>query len=613
MIDSVKNYAVSALLSVDEKVIYTIPRYQREYTWGKWQWDTLFEDLIENDKNYFLGSIICINQTKDSLETRALELVDGQQRMTTLSIFMAAVYTHYCNIAFEVTDELIGARLNLKNKLILKGAVDQSRLVPQVQNNNQQDYQCVLKEAGLFRHADPVANLGNRRIMRAYRHFFGRIDEYLKEAATVDGQLIKLDELIEKINTATLVKIEVSSHSDAYTLFESLNNRGVPLTAIDLIKNKLLSKLEGTSTGHIDQHFNDWTKVLGFLGDDYAIQERYFRQYYNAFRPKLKEIVSVPVATKSNLMKVYEKLIAHDAKVFLDKMIRHSELYSQIITRKDVPEQPRLTYLLQDLARVQGVPSYLLLMLLLAKREELKLEFSHLETVTKTLIAFFVRRNATDKPATRDLTRIFMDMAESLQTTVTLDSDVPKLKYQGEAVLDLVVTNLVKVSADDELFKIALSGNLYDENTGLCRFLLCAIEERYMTRETSKDLWKLRGKKYLWSIEHIFPQGENVPDSWVKMIADGDQELAKEYLGTHVHRMGNLTLTAYNGELSNFSFEKKKNLKDKNSGEPVGYLNGLYLNKTLRNKDEWTIQDIETRTEDLVNEIVDMFPFSIKS
>jgi hypothetical protein len=604
MIDSVKNYAVSALLSVDEKIIYSIPRYQREYTWGKWQWDTLFEDLVENDKNYFLGSIICINQTKDSLEVRSLELVDGQQRMTTLSIFMAAVYVHYCNPEFEITDDLIGARLNLKNKLILKGVKNQSRLVPQVQNNNQQDYRYVLKEAGLFSDADYIAHMGNRRIMRAYRHFHLRVEEYLNEADSIDDKLVVLDELIEKINTATLVKIEVSSHSDAYTLFESLNNRGVPLTAIDLIKNKLLSKLEVSEKGSIDQDYDDWKKVLEELGEDYAVQERFFRHYYNAFKPALKDIVNVSVATKSNLMQIYDKLIAHDAKRFLKEVIRHSELYSQIISNKNVPEQPKLSYFLQDLARVQGVPSYLLMLLLFAKREEFKLDYSHLERVTKSLIAFFVRRNATDKPATRDLTRIFMGIADKLLS----NNESGQLVYSSEQVVALIVDALHGVSTDEDTFKKALSGNLYTDNTALCRFLLCAIEERYMTRETSKDLWQLRGRKYLWSIEHIFPQGENVPNCWVDMIAEGDKTLAKEYLETHVHCIGNLTLTAYNGELSNFSFDKKQDLKDKLSGEAVGYRNGLYLNKDLVDPDSWTISQIEARTEMLANKILNMYP-----
>ncbi|WP_447079602.1 DUF262 domain-containing protein [Vibrio alginolyticus] len=592
MIKSVENYAVSALFSVDEKVIYAIPRYQREYTWGKWQWDTLFEDLLDNDPSYFLGSIICINQSTDALAVQSLELVDGQQRMTTLSLLKAAIYSCFKSLDVELEFEQQLELHNLKHKLILKSNADQTRIVPQVQNSNQQDYFWVLNQAGVLKEADYPSNAGNRRIVRAFRHFSSRIEEYLQESS---DRVSALTSLIEKVNTATLVKIEVASHSDAYTLFESLNNRGVPLTAIDLIKNKLLAKLASDDEGQIDKHFNNWMKVLGYLGDDYGVQERFLRQYYNAFKPKLKEIVSVPVATKSNLMQVYEKLISHDAEKFLSKMIHHSELYAQIICHKPVPEQPRLTYLLKDLERVQGVPSYLLLMLLFAKQEALALTPDHLEKITRLLIAFFVRRNTTDKPATRDLTRIFMELAAT----------IPML--QGDEIYQLIVSNLVKVSADDETFLKGLSGNLYEDNKSVCRYVLCALEQSRMTRETERDLWAVKGKQFVWTIEHIFPQGENVPQYWVDMMAQGDADLAKQYLETHVHKLGNLTISGYNSKLGNKSFKEKRDRKDQ-KGSSVGYNNGLFLNQDLASVDSWSIEQIDQRTQELVGQILAMYP-----
>ena len=336
-------------------------------------------------------------------------------------------------------------------------------------------------------------------------------------------------------------------------------------------------------------------KVLGYLGDDYAVQERFFRQYYNAFKPKLKEIVSVPVATKSNLMVIYEKLISHDAGGFLTDMIKHSELYAQIICRNQVPEQPKLSNLLKDLDRVQGVPSYLLLMLLFAKREALALTYEHLENVTQLLIAFFVRRNTTDKPATRDLTRIFMD----------LTSIIPSL--QGDAIYEVIVNNLVKVSADDETFLKGLAGNLYADNKSVCRYVLCALEQSQMTRETERDLWSFKGKQFIWTIEHIFPQGENIPESWVDMMAGGDRELANQHRESYVHRLGNLTISGYNSTLGNKSFIEKRDRKD-NRERCVGYNNGLYLNQDLETCDTWSIEQIDLRTETLVQQILNMYP-----
>src|SRR5690554_5681348 len=95
MIEKAENYPVSTLLSPDTNVAYAIPRYQREYTWGKTQWESLFDDLVENDEHYYLGSIICINPNSDPHKTHYFELVDGQQRMTSLSILLAALYKSF--------------------------------------------------------------------------------------------------------------------------------------------------------------------------------------------------------------------------------------------------------------------------------------------------------------------------------------------------------------------------------------------------------------------------------------------------------------------------------------------------------------------------------------
>lgn len=594
MIKSVYNYPVSTLLDIESGVVYAIPRYQREYTWSRAQWDALFDDLLENEPNYFLGSIICINQSQDALSVQSLELVDGQQRMTTLSLFLAAIYQSFRvlpNLGMEQQIELY----NLKHKLVLKRKSDQPRLIPQVQNYNQQDYFAVLGKAGILDDVEQVQHAGNRRVLKAYRHFLWRIEQYLQG---LSDPVASLQALLDKVNTATLVKIEVAGHSDAYTLFESLNNRGVPLTAIDLIKNKLLAVLEAKDSGSIDKHYNRWKKVIDALGDDYAVQERFFRQYYNAFKPDLKDIVSVPVATKSNLMHVYEKLIAHDAESFLQAMIRLSAHYAQIVGYRAVPEQPKLSGLLLSLDRIQGAAAYLLLMVLFERKDTLELEQEHLEQVVHFLIAFFVRRNTTDLPPTRDLTRIFMDVAETV------------LALKGQAVVSHIQQRLTGESASDEQFEKSLKGPIYEDNKAVCRFVLCALEESRMTLETRVDLWALKGKQYVWTIEHIFPQGENIPDTWVQMIANGDAALAEQYRQTYAHCLGNLTISGYNSALGNKSFAEKQSRLD-SQGRKVGYNNGLHLNQALVNETSWTVDKLKARTDLLVQEVLQKYPLSV--
>ncbi len=594
MIKSVYNYPVSTLLDIESGVVYAIPRYQREYTWSRVQWDALLDDLLDNELHYFLGSIICINQSQDALAVQELELVDGQQRMTTVSILLAAIYDIFSKQPNLVMDQQMEL-YNLRHKLVLKKMPNQPRLIPQVQNNNQQDYFSVLNNIGVLQDIETVANAGNRRVFKAYRHFLSRINLYLEHS---DDPITKLQGLLEKVNTATLVKIEVASTSDAYTLFESLNNRGVPLTAIDLIKNKLLAVLEAQDKGSIDKQYNRWKKVIDALGDDYAVQERFFRQYYNAFKPSLKQIVSVPVATKSNLIKIYEKLIARDAEAFLQTMIRMSEHYAQIVSYRAVPDQSKLSSLLLSLDRIQGTPAYLLLMVLFECKTDLKLQEVHLEQTVEFLISYFVRRNATDLPPTRDLTRIFMDVVESMMV------------LEGDEVVRHIQTRLKTESASDEQFEKSLKGPIYEDNKAVCRFVLCALEESRMTRETQVNLWALKGKQYVWTIEHIFPQGDNIPTSWVKMIANGDAELAEEYRQSYVHCLGNLTISGYNSTLGNKSFEDKKNRMD-SQGRKVGYNNGLYLNESLITQDSWSVQQIEVRTNRLVAEVMEKYPLTI--
>ena len=601
MIKSVNNYPVSQLFDIEAGVVYAIPRYQREYTWGKNQWETLFDDVQENDPGYFLGSIICINQTTDTLAVQRLEVVDGQQRLTTLSLLFAALYQSLKLHETDLDEDQRAELTNLKRKLVLRRVEDQLRVIPQIQNNNQNDYRAVLSDVGVISPFDTPAYAGNRKIFRAFRYFQARIEEM------VDGKndrLASIMAFLDKVSQACLVKIEVASHADAYTLFESLNNRGMPLTAIDLIKNKLLARLETTEPGKVDHYFGVWNTLLGYLGDDYSVQERFFRHYYNAFKDPLnvpfrkdedkKKDPLGPMATRSNLIQIYEKLINQDAKHHLQAIRAAGQLYSLMLARNADDAWAPLDKPLKDLDRIQGAPSYLLMLYLLVRREALGIDLAQLEEVARLLVCFFVRRNLTDTPPTRDLTRLFM---------ATIDKVA---ELSGHDVVTTIRDELLAVSASDETFRSKLEGAIYEENAGVTRFVLCALAEQSMTKESWVDLWKYEGKLFVWTIEHIFPQGDNIPASWVTLIAEGDAEKAKTIQETHVHKLGNLTISGFNSALGNKSFKDKRDRTD-SKGRDVGYKNGLKLNAELATAEAWSVQQIDARTISLVDKVVDLF------
>lgn len=160
-----------------------------------------------------------------------------------------------------------------------------------------------------------------------------------------------------------------------------------------------------------------------------------------------------------------------------------------------------------------------------------------------------------------------------------------------------------------EIFEEKLRGNIYEENVDVARFILCKMEETHQTKEIYTDLWKKDDNKYVWTIEHIFPEGDNIPKPWVDMISNGNYEEAKKLKTDWAHKLGNLTLTGYNPTLGNLSFEKKRDRQD-NKGDYVGYKNGLYLNKELCNKDTWTIKDIQARNDKLINQASELFRIS---
>lgn len=220
----------------------------------------------------------------------------------------------------------------LRKSIICKGASNGLILCPQIQNHNQADFNVVMYENGLLKSAKREKNWGNRKIAKCYKYFLQRLDQDIEES----GDAVKtLLEIKSKVSKAVLVKIEVGSHAEAYTLFESLNNRGTPLTAIDLMKNLILARAERSGMT-CDDCFEDWQTLLGYLTDDYSTQERFFRQYYNAFKNRLNEPFRTDgqrkkdplgyIATRSNLLSIFEELISRDLSGFMSDILVCGEI-----------------------------------------------------------------------------------------------------------------------------------------------------------------------------------------------------------------------------------------------------------------------------------------------
>jgi Protein of unknown function DUF262/Protein of unknown function (DUF1524) len=615
----------SKVIDIDQgaREHFHVPKYQREYAWGRKEWEQLLLDVDENDPGYFMGSLICVNDSADPAPGDELiyEVVDGQQRFATLSLLLMALYASltkklkdYSFEDNEEEEETQAILASIKAKLIKRKkdprigepggiAVGKHiyflRVQPSAQNHNLEDYRYVLTEIGLLEGQPKPRNCSLRRIYRTFAYFL----------ANTPTEVPALCDMVRKINQLIFVQITVGSQSDAFTLFESLNNRGIPLSAIDIIKNKLMAEMERQHRVDIDDSFTRWQEIIGALPDTVE-QERFLRHFYHAFKhlPSV-QVEKVTRATKSQIIRIYETLIKREASTIFEELTSKAILYGTLLR----PPENFSTLLVRDLTELQRIGAasayQILLFLFSLPNEQLQPE-NFLAEAVNLLCRYHVRRNVTDTPATRDLDPAAIELIEACVETI---------KQHGSLTLETFTRLLVEGKrrpASLERLRAALEGSIYAENAGMARYLLIQLDLLHHTREYQPDLWARDDKeRFIWTIEHVLPQAEKLPQHWIQMICAGDPVEASAVQEKYVNRLGNLTLSGYNSDLATSSFEKKQQLsKDRTFlGHKIniGYRNGLALNNlpfmlgdntfSLATAPTWSAEMIEARTKAMVN------------
>jgi hypothetical protein len=617
---------LTKLINVDQgaREHFHVPKYQREYTWRRWQLEQLLNDIEDNDAGYFMGSIICVNDAQNIAPGDELisEVVDGQQRLTTLSLLLATVYQKISEAMASYTpadeqdeEEVKSALTNIRAKLVKRkkdlkpGEVGSFtigkntyflRVQPSAQNHNLDDYKYLLSTAGVLEEQAKPKFIGIRQLGRAFAYFQDRIP----------CDVTLLVRLLEKINQLMFVQITVGSQSDAFTLFESLNNRGVPLSAMDIIKNKMLAQMEKKHGVDIDESFDRWQSIVEAIPDA-KDQERFLRHFYNAFKHRDNvKVEKVTRATRSSVIRIYETLINRDAASLFDRLVKAGMLYGQLLSATF--PTARIARGVTELARIGSVPAYQLLLYLLSLSPGSFEERDVVARVVELLGRYFVRRNVTDTPPTRQLDQAMIDVIERSASRV---KDGDKLAFTW------FVAELMKYARPATLtqFREALSGDIYGNNSAMARYVLVQLDQVSHSREYQPDLWARDEKERLvWTIEHVLPQGERLPKHWVEMIASGDPDKAADVQQRCAHLLGNLTLSGYNSDLARAPFEKKQKLaKDRSFlGHKIniGYQNRLWLNslpfsvngktESLATAPYWNEELIEARTATLVKTVI---------
>jgi hypothetical protein len=592
VIQDVKALPVSFYFSPDGTTSFFIPKYQREYVWGWKNWDALFNDLEESPGGHFLGSIICVNTQQDGMAGGRLELIDGQQRFTTISLLFCAFYSKL-NAVQNSDRKLLVELDNLENRIFVRSSA-QWRLEPSEQAQNKADFQKVLSDLFPNQVKAPkgLSYFGNRRIARAYGYFCDRL-----ERISLDDTLA----LLEKLKAAMLVKIEVRSHSDAFMLFESINNRGIPLSAIDIIKNNLLAELDKRPGYGIDRAFDEWKDLIDLLPDP-AVQERFLRQLYNMFKYlKRVEVKGCTRATRSNLITIYDTLLRKRPVWLFGALQAKGKTYSALINPAvaNAEWSDATASALQDLQRLGAAPAYAFLLWIsqVAQSQDWD-EADALEQSAALLTKWFFWRNLTDMPPTRELDPMFTELVGDLLKQIR-SGTIAEL----DGFMQQTRTWLLARAAPADVCEARLKGDVYLENYEATRFMLCKLEEAHQTRENKRDLWAHDANdRPVFTVEHILPKTENLGPGWVTML-EGDQKGTADAIRQRcAHQLGNLTLSGYNSKLGTMEFLKKRD-RQNDKGDFIGYRNGLYLNADLASRDDWNEAAITARTDKMLKEV----------
>lgn len=543
---------------------FQVPLYQRHYRWKTDQQEVLWQDILEQYRaltegsaapKHFIGSVVAVEKDADPLhDFREFRVVDGQQRLTTLSLALAALR----DVA-KVDDPEQFDRLNKKyliNDTEPKGSHRWARFVPG--DEDAAPYWTVL--------TDPGAASGHSAIVNAY-HFFHRKIGVLHAS----GELVS-DSLATTIgDRLALVFVTVSEGERPHKIFESINATGVGLTQSDLLRNYLFMALGPRSNSVYVQHWRPLEKLLGTDGleglvrDDLQSSGDFVKQgdVYRTARSQLE-----PYAADLDSLESHVK-----------KLARRGAYYAVFQQPADpgvnVAELGITTEALRHLAFLKGwgaSTTYPLLLHLYARVDASGATPEQAERCLEAIESFLVRRYLVDTP-TNVLNRLFTTAIGNLPQGEPIDTALRR-----ELSRDKRWPDDNRVREGIATVPYYLNGRAYQQRLVLQRL------ESYLRAEVDLDFNSAK-----LSIEHVMPQ--TLSDGWKKQLTGAGHD-PREVFDRLGHTLGNLTLTAWNSKLSNQLFERKQEILQDSD---------FKLNDALTAASEWGPEQIEARSHALAD------------
>ena len=536
----------------EAKTFFAIPVYQRDYNWQEKHCKQLFEDILNVGKDiditsHFIGSIVYIHEGVYGIGEKEFYVIDGQQRMITITLLHIALYHRLKESKEEYADEIY--ELYLVNKFSKRDI--KLKLLPPEENLN------ILNKI-LEENWEELEDYQDRNIVKNYKFFKEIISNYSNEE--IEYLLAGLDKII-------YVDIALEKDKDdPQKIFESLNSTGLDLSQGDLIRNYILMDLEREKQNLV--YKNLWLPIENnckiSLGNE-------IKNYVSDFIRDYLTLKNGKIPSKPKVFEEFKEFYDKNNDEQLEDIKNFSEEYSHIIkpnTEKDKDIRKEL----KNLKVLDQTVINTFLIGILRDYRENKIVKNEILEILKLLQSYIWRRFITEKPSNA-LNKIFQGMY------LRISKDQKYYKSLEESLLNQ------DFPTDDELKEALKTKNVYKDKEKL-RYVFKELENY-----NHNELIDFENEKI--TIEHIFPQKPN--KSWKEKYSDYELEEMKTFKDT----ISNLTLTGSNANLGNKSFLEKRN------DDIHGYKNSkLYLNKYLSKLNEWNLSAMEGRFEELFKNIV---------
>ena len=537
---------------------FIIPVYQRNYDWKTENCKQLYDDLIKVIKNkrrsHFFGSLVSVYEP--SGRNTEFLVIDGQQRLTTVSLLFLAMYNLIDAGAIVSNDSSLGKQI-YEDFLVDKYQPEETRIKLKPVKNDQKAF------GKLFSSVDEHIRESN--LTTNYNYFYERIQK----------QEITIDELFDAICSLEIINITLNNEDNPQLIFESLNSTGLDLSEGDKIRNFILM---GLPSKEQDEYYDKyWNRIEECTKYDVS---SFVRDYLS-----VKQMV-IPSQKKIYIsFKEYVEQKSIEVEELLKELLTYAKRYEILLcggTKNKVLDS--CIYRLNRLETTVTRPFFLEVLRLY---DEEKLDMSQVADTFLITENYLFRRTICDLP-TNALNKIFLLLHREIIRYEGNDVDyVDKFKYA------LLSKKEKARFPDDEEFSAGFTDRqVYQMNSKNKIYILERLEN-FSTAE-DKDVYG-HCDDGIYSIEHIMPQ--HLTPAWVKSLGDDYEQIHETWL----HRIANLTLTAYNSKYSNSTFEEKKSMK--NGFED----SGIRMNTYIAKKDKWTLAELEERNQYLMGRALEIW------